>query len=126
MKETRIEIFYKDEKHFDKPMGSPRPRFRRVKQFVQTYMPTHYTKHKKFIADQMPDLKSWSKKKLTAMLTRYKNTKPDLDNLLKTVLDAGNGKLWNDDNQIVEIRTFKKWSETARTVLIIEELNDDE
>lgn len=102
MAETRIEIFYKDEKHFDKPMGSPRPRFRRVKQFVQTYMPTHYTKHKKFIADQMPDLKSekdikltaefyfpplksWSKKKLTAMLTRYKNTKPDLDNLLKTV-----------------------------------------
>ncbi|MGS4145689.1 RusA family crossover junction endodeoxyribonuclease, partial [Staphylococcus pseudintermedius] len=55
-----------------------------------------------------------------------KNTKPDLDNLLKTVLDAGNGKLWNDDNQIVEIRTFKKRSETARTVLIIEELNDDE
>lgn len=143
MTETRIEIFYKDEKYFDKPMGSPRPRFRRVKQFVQTYMPTHYTKHKNFIADQMPDLKSerdikltvgfyfpplksWSKKKLTAMLTRYKNTKPDLDNLLKTVLDAGNGKLWNDDNQIVEIRTFKKLSETARTVLIIEELNDDE
>lgn len=125
MKETRIEIFYKDEKHFDKPMGSPRPRFKRVKQFVQAYMPSHYTKHKKFIADQMPEmnsdknikltiefyfppLKSWSKKKLTAMLTRYKNTKPDLDNLLKTVLDAGNGKLWNDDTQIVEIRTFKK------------------
>ncbi|MGZ9777094.1 RusA family crossover junction endodeoxyribonuclease [Staphylococcus pseudintermedius] len=143
MKETRIEIFYKDEKHFDKPMGSPRPRFRRVKQFVQTYMPTHYTKHKKFIADQMPNLpsekdikltvefyfppsKSWSKKKLIAMLTRYKNTKPDLDNLLKTVLDAGNGKLWNDDNQIVEIRTFKKWDSVARTVLIIEELNNDE
>lgn len=54
MTETRIEIFYKDEKYFDKPMGSPRPRFRRVKQFVQTYMPTHYTKHKNFIADQMP------------------------------------------------------------------------
>ncbi|QDX63152.1 RusA family crossover junction endodeoxyribonuclease [Staphylococcus pseudintermedius] len=73
-----------------------------------------------------PPLKSWSKKKLTTMLTRYKDTKPDLDNLLKTVLDAGNGKLWNDDNQIVEIRTFKKWDETARTVLIIEELNNDE
>nr|WP_220468773.1 RusA family crossover junction endodeoxyribonuclease [Staphylococcus coagulans] len=119
-------------------MGSPRPRFRRVKQFVQTYMPTHYTKHKKFIADQMPNLqsekdikltvefyfpplKSWSKKKLIAMLTRYKNTKPDLDNLLKTVLDAGNGKLWNDDNQIIEIRTFEKWDSVARTVLVIEE-----
>lgn len=139
MKETRIEIFYKDEKHFDKPMGSPRPRFKRVKQFVQTYMPTHYTKHKNFVADQMPEinsdkdikltiefyfppLKNWSKKKLSEMLMRYKNTKPDLDNLLKTVLDAGNGKLWNDDNQIIEIRTFKKYDSVARTVMIIEEV----
>lgn len=141
MTETRIEIFYKDEKYFDKPMGSPRPRFRRVKQFVQTYMPTHYTKHKNFIADQMPDLKSerdikltvgfyfpplksWSKKKLTAMLTRYKNTKPDLDNLLKTVLDAGNGKLWNDDNQIVEIRTFNLLSFEELGQLDLTELLD--
>ncbi|WP_323694508.1 RusA family crossover junction endodeoxyribonuclease [Staphylococcus pseudintermedius] len=136
-----MEIFYKDEKYFDKPMGSPRPRFRRVKQFVQTYMPTHYTKHKNFIADQMPDLKSerdikltvgfyfpplksWSKKKLTAMLTRYKNTKPDLDNLLKTVLDAGNGKLWNDDNQIVEIRTFNLLSFEELGQLDLTELLD--
>ncbi len=123
-------------------MGSPRPRFKRVKQFVQAYMPSHYTKHKNFVADQMPEMnsdknikltiefyfpprKNWSKKKLSKMLTRYKNTKPDLDNLLKTVLDAGNGKLWNDDNQIVEIRTFKKYSDVARTVMIIEELEGD-
>ncbi|PNZ27694.1 RusA family crossover junction endodeoxyribonuclease [Staphylococcus rostri] len=143
MTESRIEIFYKDVKHFDKPMASPRPRFRKAKRFVQAYMPTHYTKHKNFIADQMPEmksskdikltvefyyppLKSWSKRKGLEKLMRYKNTKPDLDNLLKTVLDAGNGKLWLDDNQVVDIRTFKKWDSVARTVLIIKELDEDE
>lgn len=139
MKETRIEIFYKDEKHFNKPMASPRPRFTRVGRFVRTYMPDSYTKHKHFIAEQMPDLQiespirlkvefyfpplqSWSKKRLKEMLLSYKRTKPDLDNLLKTVLDAGNGKLWEDDNLIVEIRTFKKYESIPRTVIIIEEL----
>ncbi|RIL90966.1 RusA family crossover junction endodeoxyribonuclease, partial [Staphylococcus equorum] len=72
-----------------------------------------------------PPLKSWSKKLLSTMLGSYKRTKPDLDNLLKTVLDAGNEKLWKDDNQIVEIRTFKKYAETARTVLIINEIEGD-
>lgn len=28
----------------------------------------------------------------------------DLDNLLKTVLDAGNGVVWSDDSQVVEAR----------------------
>ncbi|MDU0476840.1 RusA family crossover junction endodeoxyribonuclease [Staphylococcus chromogenes] len=142
MKETRIEIFYTDKKNLDKPMGSPRPRFRRVGGFVQTYMPTTYSHHKKFIAEQMPilqsenqlkltiefyfpPLKSWSKKLLATMLGRYKRTKPDLDNLLKTVLDAGNEKLWKDDNQIVEIRTFKKYADVARTILIINEIEGD-
>ncbi|EGQ4400630.1 TPA: RusA family crossover junction endodeoxyribonuclease, partial [Staphylococcus pseudintermedius] len=37
-----------------------------------------------------------------------------------------NNKLWTDDVLISDIRTFKKWDSTARTVLIIEELNDDE
>ncbi|MDT0747151.1 RusA family crossover junction endodeoxyribonuclease [Staphylococcus chromogenes] len=142
MKETRIEIFYTDKKNLDKPMGSPRPRFRRTGSFVQTYMPTTYSHHKKFIAEQLPNLqsknqlkltvefyfpplKSWSKKLLSTMLGSYKRTKPDLDNLLKTVLDAGNEKLWKDDNQIVEIRTFKKYADVARTVLIINEIKGD-
>lgn len=124
-------------------MGSPRPRFRKLRGFVQTYMPTHYTKHKEFIAEQMPQLesdnqirltvkfyfpplKSWSRKKTGDMLWKFKRTKPDLDNLLKTVLDAGNGKVWNDDNQIIEIRTLKKFGIAARTEMIIEELEEDD
>ena len=35
-------------------------------------------------------------------------SKGDLDNLLKAVLDAGNGILWKDDRQIVEANAFKR------------------
>lgn len=31
----------------------------------------------------------------------------DIDNLVKAVFDAGNGILWLDDSQIVELHTYK-------------------
>lgn len=46
-------------------------------------------------------------------------TKPDLDNLLKTILDAGTGITWHDDKQIVQIKTAKYYSHSPRTVLTI-------
>ena len=121
----------------ESPMGSPRPRFRNAGKFVQTYMPTNYTNHKKSLKAQMPKLmltdpikitiefyfpmlKSWSKKKHVAMVGQYKQTKPDIDNLIKTVLDAANGHVWHDDNQIVEITSFKKYAETPKIVMHIE------
>ena len=42
-----IEINFNDT--YKEPIGSPRPRFRNASKFVQTYMPTSYTKHKAFI-----------------------------------------------------------------------------
>lgn len=121
----------------DVPMSSPRPRFRNAGKFVQTYMPKTYTDHKQSLRWQMPMLmidepikltiefyfpllKSWSKKKHIAMVGQYKRTKPDIDNLIKTVLDAANGHLWNDDNQIVEIRSFKKYAEEPKIIMHIE------
>lgn len=97
MRETRIEIFYKPDLQIESS----------IRLTVEFYF---------------PPLRSWSEKRLRERLFSYKRTKPDLDNLLKTVLDAGNGKLWKDDNQIVEIRTFKKYESIPRTALIIEEL----
>ena len=38
---------------------------------------------------------------------RWKTTKPDLDNILKAVMDAGNGILWEDDSQVVTISASK-------------------
>lgn len=48
--------------------------------------------------------------------------KPDIDNLLKAVLDALNGKAYHDDNQIVEISAKKLYSNEPKTVVFISEL----
>ena len=39
----------------------------------------------------------------------YKMTKPDLDNVLKSILDGLNGIAFKDDNQVVEISANKKY-----------------
>lgn len=136
---TNFEIRYSDVKGFEKPMPSPRPRFRNAGKFVQTYMPTSYTKHKEFIQKQMPKLmtdkslkitllfeipmaQSWSNKKKLQLLKKPHTAKPDIDNLLKTVLDAANGHVWIDDGQVFELHTKKIYSETPKIKIKLEEL----
>lgn len=46
-------------------------------------------------------------------------TKPDLDNLTKTVKDALNGIIWIDDAQIIEVFAQKFFSDTPRTEIEI-------
>lgn len=48
--------------------------------------------------------------------------KPDLDNYFKAVTDAINGVVFRDDKQIVEVHMFKKYSDSPRTELEIEEV----
>lgn len=57
------------------------------------------------------------------MVGKYKRTKPDVDNLMKTVLDAGNKHLWKDDNQIVDARTLKQYGDEAKIIMEIEEVD---
>ena len=40
-----------------------------------------------------------------------KVTRPDLDNLIKSILDSANGILWKDDSQIVKITARKFYGE---------------
>lgn len=132
-------ISFKDVEGINKPMPSPRPRFRNAGKFIQTYMPTSYTNHKKFIQRQMPILllegqikltvlfempmlKSWSNPQKSRMLKAYHSKKPDIDNLLKTVLDAANGHVWKDDGQIVEIHSSKRYAEVPKIKIKLEEL----
>lgn len=134
---VQIEINFNET--YEAPIGSPRPRFRNTGRFVQTYMPTSYTKHKDYIREQMPETlldknlkvmllfyfkppKSWSKRKKLLAIGQYKRTKPDIDNLIKTVLDAANEKVWNDDNQIVEIRSIKQYAEIPKIIMEVEEV----
>ena len=49
-------------------------------------------------------------------------TKPDIDNYVKSVLDASNGMLYHDDNQIVELIARKLYAEEPRVEIRIEEL----
>lgn len=126
----------------DAPMASPRPRFRNAGKFVQTYMSSDYMKHKKELQKQMPKLlldgplviliefhfpmlKSWSKKKQQAMAGKHKITKPDVDNLIKTILDAGNDHLWVDDNIVADARGVKTYSFEPRVIIHIEKVEGD-
>lgn len=47
----------------------------------------------------------------------YHTVKPDVDNLVKAVLDNGNEILWKDDRQIVQIIASKHYAEEAKTVI---------
>ena len=46
-------------------------------------------------------------------------TKPDVDNYMKTYLDAFNGFLWMDDGQVVDARLRKYYSEEPRVEVSI-------
>ncbi len=45
--------------------------------------------------------------------------KPDVDNLIKFVLDCGNGLLWKDDCRVTSINSRKMWGPKSCTVLEI-------
>lgn len=72
-----------------------------------------------------PIQKSLSRKEY---LKRQKNkvrptVKPDLDNYVKSTLDALNGVLWSDDNIITEMTVRKLYSDEPRIELTILERN---
>jgi len=48
----------------------------------------------------------------------YPHYKPDLDNLLKLVLDALTGWMWVDDKQIVNIATYKRYDVNPRIEIV--------
>lgn len=108
-----------------KPQGKQRPRFSRISKTV--YTPTKTAKYEKQIAKAYTDSgskcipadcyvsvtvhaffpipKSYSKKKRQECLewTRRPAKKPDMDNIIKAVLDALNGVAYVDDKQVVEV-----------------------
>jgi len=50
------------------------------------------------------------------------SSKPDLDNLVKFVLDACNGILWSDDSIVVELIARKVYSDNPKTLIFIKEI----
>lgn len=77
-------------------------------------MPREYLAHvdvvRLFFATERP--KVWDMGALFSIrvefcISRHARGGFDVDNLLKTVLDAGNDLLWNDDRQVVEAHIRK-------------------
>lgn len=70
--------------------------------------------------------KSTSKKKYWEMiggeLRPTKRTTGDTDNLEKAILDAGNGVIWPDDSQVVEVTARKFYGEKERTEIYVTEI----
>lgn len=76
----------------------------------------------------LPIPTSWSKKKQEAAERGelLPTARPDIDNLVKIVLDALNEVAFQDDKQIVELFAAKRYSRTPRTEVRIERLSTDE
>lgn len=47
------------------------------------------------------------RRKGTPAERRWKDTRPDIENIAKAALDAGNGVLWNDDGQVARLLIHK-------------------
>jgi len=68
----------------------------------------------------MPIPASWSKKERSYMCSRPHVKKPDLDNLIKLVKDAGNGIIWKDDSYIWGYgKCFKTYSTHPRIEIYV-------
>lgn len=64
-------------------------------------------------------LKTMSKKKKALALAGvYASSKPDLDNVLKSILDGLNGVIYRDDSQVVAMSISRIWTELASKVVV--------
>lgn len=66
--------------------------------------------------------KSTPKKKRAEMLSGVilPSKKPDIDNIVKSILDALNGVAYRDDTQVVELHVRKQYGERPRVEVLIQ------
>lgn len=128
------------------PVAQMRPRFTR-RPYVHAYDPVKVKQYKQALAwhvqDQWmaspatgpiklqlrffrPVQKSVSKVEHARRLSGVHRpiVKPDLDNYIKSTLDALTGVLWADDNAIIKLEAEKFYSDQPR-VEIVMEVEDD-
>lgn len=116
------------------PFAAQRPKLGKG----HAYTPHRYRKNKEALSLLLKE--KWKKPPLTCAVKlvvifnfarpktvkRLEHTvKPDSDNLLKSVMDSGNGILWSDDAIIDEVHVFKRYvcqdKPTANILICFEE-----
>jgi Holliday junction resolvase RusA-like endonuclease len=67
---------------------------------------------------------SWSRKRKTEMLHQPHAQLPDLDNLVKAVLDGLNHThhIWTDDKQVAAVTAAKHWAQESSVLVRIENI----
>lgn len=119
-----------------KPMTKLRPRFARCGKGVRTYdsQSEEKTTIKWILKSKMKgksplegalsvDMEFFFKKPKSSK-RKYHTVKPDVDNIVKAILDNGNGIIWKDDNQIIMISAYKTYSSEEKTVIRIKEVGE--
>lgn len=67
----------------------------------------------------IPLRKSYTIKKKNELRGKAHTITPDLDNLIKNILDRGDGILWSDDKNIYKITAKKIWEDKAFIKLLV-------
>lgn len=127
------------------PVEQARPRATRYGRSIRVYDPPKVSKYKKElyrlakelyhgdradgaieveISFYRPVQKSLSKKERARRLSgeHRPTVKPDLDNYIKSTLDALNGILWTDDARIVDLHAHKYYSDDPHIEITVTEL----
>ena len=129
-----------------KAKGKGRPRFTKKGRFITTYTPKetkdyekgiknavlraikdeddnlYYKKLKMAIKVIYEPIKSISKKKRNELIGTYYDKKPDIDNIIKSIMDALNKVVYEDDKQIVQLIAEKFYGEQDKIIIEIEEV----
>ena len=127
------------------PVGKGRPRFARHKNFVKVYTPQKTAEFENIVRNQatilfknqplfetpiqvnliayFPIPKSFNKRQKQQALNNeiFPTKKPDIDNIVKVVLDSMNKFAFKDDNQITKLDVEKRYSLDDKIFIKIEE-----
>lgn len=127
-------------------VGKGRPKFSTVNGYPRAYTPARTVKYENMIKEsyfRISRYKSLKSLKITVLAyaeppssrtKKFKEsafsqlfhptTKPDIDNILKCVLDALNDAAYHDDKQVTEIAAKKIYGHVSRLVVRIEEIGE--
>lgn len=128
------------------PVGKGRPKFARRGNFVTTYTPEKTASYENLVKVKAEEAMqghpifegpvsveiillvtppaSWSQKKQREALagTVFPTSKPDVDNVLKGIMDACNEIVFKDDKQAVDVMVKKRYDHMARAFVRVEAL----
>jgi Holliday junction resolvase RusA-like endonuclease len=128
------------------PVPKGRPKFSKIGGFVRTYTPKKTSDYETIVREtaqqamgptdvletpvavylyiRLPIPKSYPKKRVAACLSGLERPtkKPDIDNIVKAILDGMNGIVYLDDKQVVDLNLTKVYSATEGIDIMVMEI----